>query len=297
MKVSAGPPSLVDGKPPTWASGCGRDRRGVFAEFSLTAVRQRLRWIPPGRFRMGSPENEAGRFDNEEPRHVVVIGEGFWLFDTPCTQALWEAVMGENPSRFRSASRPVESVTFDAVQEFLSRINRMVPGLELALPTEAQWEYACRAGTSKATYAGNLRILGWNNAPVLDAIAWYGGNSGVGFELEDGWNSELWREQQYPHQRAGTHPVGLKAPNAWGLYDMLGNVWEWCEDRWHGSYLDAPSDGSAWLEPGQRPTARVVRGGSWFDGSARNARSASRYFGSPDYSHAALGFRCARFQP
>jgi formylglycine-generating enzyme required for sulfatase activity len=242
---------------------------------------------------MGSPENEAGRFDNEGPRHQVKIDKGFWLFDTPCTQALWEAVMGENPSRFRSASRPAENVSFDAVLAFLSQINRMVGGLELVLPSEAQWEYACRAGTGTATYAGNLRIVGWNDVPVLDAIAWYGGNSGVDFELDNGWDSTLWREKQYPHQRAGTHPVGLKAPNAWGLYDMLGNVWEWCADPWHQSYLGAPADGSVWSEPGERASARVIRGGSWFD-DARNVRAASRYFEPPAYSHAVLGFRACQ---
>jgi formylglycine-generating enzyme required for sulfatase activity len=133
---------------PAWASAMGRDRFGLYADLSIAAKRtgdvvQRVRWIPPGRFRMGSPAGEEGRYDDEEPRHEVTIREGYWLFDTPCTQALWEAVMGGNPSEFKSPTRPVESVSF---------------------------------------------VVGEYNAPVLDAIAWYGGNSGVGFELDNGYD-------------------------------------------------------------------------------------------------------------
>ncbi len=293
MKGDVALVAWLDRERPRWASGWGRDRLGVFAEFSLQAVTQRLRLIRPGQFWMGSPENEAGRWHNEWPRHRVVIGTGFWLFDTPCTQALWEAVMGDNPSRFRSPTRPVENVSFQEVTEFLARINDMVPTLGLVLPSEAQWEYACRAGTIRATYAGAVRYLGQSNAPALDAIAWYGGNSGVGFELDNGQDSTLWLHKQYPHERAGTHPVGLKQPNRWGLYDMLGNVGEWCADHYHGWYVDAPSDGSAWLDSKDGDAERVTRGGSWnFDAS--NVRAASRWGEPPEYRHAVLGFRCAR---
>jgi len=284
---------LVDGEPPEWASGWGHDRFGVYVAFAIGAVTQRLRWIPPGRFLMGSPEGEEGRYDDEGPRHEVTIAAGFWLFDTPCTQALWEAVMGDNPSRFPSPTRPVEQVSFEDVQAFLDKLNARVPGLDLALPSEAQWEYACRAGTETATWAGNLQIIGENNAPVLDPIAWYGGNSGVGFELENGFDSSDWREKQYSHTRAGTRPVGLKAANPWGLYDMLGNVWEWCADYWHDDYADAPTDGSAWIETGAAD--RVIRGGSWL-GGARVVRAAYRDRDAPADRFDALGFRCARVQ-
>jgi formylglycine-generating enzyme required for sulfatase activity len=193
---------LVDGCPPDWASEWGEDRFGVFVAFTLGDVNQRLRWIPPGRFLMGSPEEETrglARGDDaragleaEHPRHEVFITKGFWLFDTPCTQALWQAVMGDNPSRFRSPDRPVEQVSWDDVQIFLGRINERIPGLDLVLPTEAQWEHACRARTETALYTGDIEILGERNAPALDPIAWYGGNSGVDFELAEGYDSSGW---------------------------------------------------------------------------------------------------------
>jgi len=233
----------------------------------------------------------------------IALSHGYWLFDTPCTQALWEAVMGNNPSRFRGPTRPVESVSFEDAQEFLKRSAELMRELDVDLganarwdlPSEAQWEYACRAGTDTATYAGEMRILGANNAPVLDAIAWYSGNSGVGFELDDGYDSSDWPEKQHDHDRAGTRPVGLKAPNAWGLYDMLGNVWEWCADHWHDSYDGAPADGSAWVDSARGAAFRVVHGGSWVR-SPRSVRAAYRSVGDPADRVDALGFRCARVQ-
>jgi formylglycine-generating enzyme required for sulfatase activity len=290
---------------PEWARAIGRDRFGLWTEIEVTPerptpagrpVRQRLRWIPPGRFLMGSPEDEPGRHDWEGPQHEVTLASGFWLFDTPCTQALWQAVMGENPSRFQSPARPVDSVCWDNVQKFLVRINERVPGLELRLPSEAQWEYACRVGTTTALYTGGIDIVGENNAPALDPIAWYGGNSGVNFELENGYDMSEWLEKQYDHKRAGTHLVRRKAPNAWSLYDMLGNVWEWCADHWHDSYQGAPADGTAWLDANPDPGAyRVIRGGSWID-HARYARSAYRQGTEPGNRNDNLGFRCARVQ-
>jgi formylglycine-generating enzyme required for sulfatase activity len=241
---------------------------------------------------MGSPEGEAGRDKDEGPQHEVRISQGFWLFDTPCTQELWKAVMGNNPSRFQSPDRPVEQVSWEDVQEFVQRIDERVPGLGLVLPTEAQWEYACRAGTQTATYMGDLEILGDNNAPLLDAIAWYGGNSGVGFELDNGSDSSDWPEKQYPHERAGTRPVGLKKPNAWSLYDMLGNVLEWCADGWRRYELKSVTDPVGPIKPGAE---RVLRGGAW-DFDARYVRSASRHAFDPGYRYEGIGFRCARVQ-
>ncbi len=284
---------------PPWATDIGQDQYGPWVTITVPAIEkgrspavQRLRWIPPGRFLMGSPKGEAGRFRHEGPQHEVRIACGFWLFDTPCRQALWQAVTGDNPSEFRTANRPVENVSWRDVQEFLRRIGDRVPGLGLVLPTEAQWEYACRAGTGTATYAGDLEILGYHNAPVLDAIAWYGGNSGAGFELDNGEDSSDWEEKQYPHQRAGTRPVGLKAPNGWGLYDMLGNVWEWCADGKRTYQSETVADPVGPARPG---ASRVLRGGNWAD-CARDLRSASRYALTQNSLHGGIGFRCARVQ-
>jgi len=287
---------------PGWADQWGTDRHGRWVSFTVTGrdgkpVIQRMRWIPPGDFLMGSPDTEAGRFD-EGPQTPVKIEAGFWLFDTPCTQALWQAVMGNNPSYFQSPDRPVDTVSFDQVRDFLRDLNRLRPGLALSLPSEARWEYACRAGNPDATYAGNLTILGDNNAPALDPIAWYGGNSGRDFELPNGINTSGWKDKQYPDTRAGTHPVGRKAPNRWGLYDMLGNVWEWCEDVWNDTHDGAAPDGAARQAPAGAPAGgadRVVRGGSWVD-DARNVRAACRNHVGPARRDNDAGFRPARVQ-
>jgi formylglycine-generating enzyme required for sulfatase activity len=269
---------------PPWARAVGRDRFGLWAELRVAdGVVQRLRWIPPGRFLMGSPQNEAGR-DTDEIQHEETIERGFWMFDTPCTQAVWEAVMGGNPSRFRSPTRPVEQVTWHDCKDFLARLNGRLEGLELSLPSEAQWEYACRAGTTTATYVGDLKILGLYHAPVLDGIAWYGGNCGVGFDLAEGVDTSGWREKQYDFGRGGTRPVGQKRPNDRGLYDMLGNVWEWCADAYR-SYRG-----------GQEPASadRVLRGGSWVS-YARYVRAAYRHSSEPGSRDGFVGFRCAEF--
>ena len=265
---------LADGNPPRWASSWGEDRRGVWAGFSMGGVTQRMRWIRHGTFKMGSPKTEAGRYPWEGPEHDVTIAKDYWLADTPCTQALWQVIMGENPSQFQTPDRPVEQVSFDDVQSFLETANERLDGLTLHLPSEAQWEYACRAGTETATFAGDLEILGDANAPVLDPIAWYGGNSGVGFELSDGVELDHLSDRQYSDSPSGTHPFCQRRPNPWGLEDMLGNVNEWCADTWHDSYEGAPTDGSPWID--EQSTIRVVRGGSWFN-DARYVRSACRF--------------------
>jgi formylglycine-generating enzyme required for sulfatase activity len=273
---------------PAWAADIGRDCYGLWADLRIgDRVTQRLRWIPPGRFLMGSPEGEAGRFNNEGPLHEVIMERGFWMFDTPCTQALWEAVMKNNPSHFRSPARPVEQVSWDDCQQFVTRLNAELKGLKLSLPSEAEWEYACRAGTTTATHAGDLKILGRNNAPLLDGIAWYGGNCGVGFDLREGFNTSAWREKQYTFEHGGTRPVGLKRPNDWGLYDMLGNVWEWCADTYR------PYDGGE--TEGAASADRVLRGGSW-DSLAGEVRTADRGRLDPGYRYGDVGFRCAEFR-
>jgi formylglycine-generating enzyme required for sulfatase activity len=279
---------LAQGLPPAWASEWGDDRYGPWCSFRIKDVRQRLRWIPPGRFLMGSPPGEPGRWDWEHSPRTERIADGFWLFDTPCTQALWEAVMGENPSYFRSSTRPVEQVSWNDCQRFVQKLNALLDGLALALPSEAQWEYACRAGTRTATYAGDLTIVAESNAPVLDGIAWYSGNCGVDFELDEGYDISDWREKQYDRAKGGTHPVGGKAPNGWGLYDMLGNVWEWCQD-------ESGDEGSAEGGRSRASARRVIRGGSW-GGDARVVRAACRDASVPGNRVSNLGFRCGEFR-
>ncbi len=279
---------LVDGRPPSWAWGWGKDRFGVFTEIRVGKAVQTLRWIPPGSFTMGSPETEAGRWEYEGPRHWVELTQGFWLADTACTQAFWIEVMGQNPSKFPSPGRPVDNVSWQDCQEFCGKLRQRLPGFDAGLPTEAQWEYACRAGTHTATWLGELEILGSNNAPLLDEIAWYGGNSGLGFELENGENSSGWPEKQYPHDRAGTREAGLKVPNPWGLSDMLGNVWEWCEDTWDG---ESGYPGGDRVDPVLKGgSSRVLRGGSW-ESHARSVRAASRHWRPPGSRDSYLGFR------
>ena len=284
---------------PDWASKMGRDPFGLFVDATIPARKKsmfevpfRMRWIPPGRFQMGSPKDEAGRYD-DETSHLVTLTEGFWLAETPCTQAMWTAVVDKNPSRFVSPDRPVERVSYEAAQSFLQQFNRLAPGLALTLPTEAQWEYACRAGTETATYAGELVIEGLANAPVLDAIAWYRGNSGVDFELEQGVDSSDWKEKQYAHEQAGTRNVRTRAPNPWGLFDMLGNVYEWCED-WYSEYPDGAQQDPTGPATGDE---RVIRGGSWGDSRAVSAvRRYRRRELVPSGANRLLGFRFARGQ-
>lgn len=287
--MSGGQHPLADGLPESWAVEWGEDRYGSFMSFAVGNVLQRMRWVPEGKFLMGSPNEETGRYGDEGPQHQVHFRQGFWLADTPCTQALWQVVTGENPSKFKSPGRPVERVSWNDCRAFVDRLNIILPGLEVRLPTEAEWEYACRACSPCATWLGEVPILGENNAPRLDTIAWYGGNSGHGFELAKGRDSSGWSEKQYPHIRAGTRPVGRKLPNPFGLYDMLGNVDEWCED-WFGQY-DLFSAGVR--TPPLSGTDRVVRGGS-YSGLARFIRAAGRCSCPPDNQHASIGLRLAR---
>ena len=266
---------LQFGLPPSWASGWGQDEVGVFAELTVEHVSQKLRWIPAGSFMMGSPEEEQGRFSNEAPQHKVTIGSGFWLFDTPVTQALWFAVMGTTPSYFQGAERPVEQISWLDAKDFIDKLNSRIPDLGLRFPSEAEWEYACRAGTEGLNYAESLENeMEGEGTESLGQIAWYARNS----------------DDQ-------THSVAQKEPNNFGLYDMLGNVWEWCEDEWHSNYEGAPNDGAAWLRQPSYPDAegrglRVIRGGSWGAG-ARVVRSAFRGRVEPSFRGDYLGFRCA----
>ena len=245
---------LRDGLPEPWAVEWGRDRFGVFTAFAVGDVVQRLRWVPAGTFAMGSPGDEEGRWGDEGPQHYVELTQGYWLAEAPCTQALWVAVMGEKPSRFKGDLLPVDSVSWEDCQRFLGRLDSFIPGLGARLPTEAEWERACRAGTEEPRYG------------ALDEVAWYGANSG-----------------------SQTHPAATKAPNDLGLYDMLGNAWEWCED-WFGPYTAGPATDPRGPEAGSH---RVLRGGSWCD-DARSVRAACRYMSVPANRFDFAGLRLAR---
>ncbi len=230
--------------PPVCAFAWGDDRYGLWIDVVIGGPVQRFRWIEPGEFVMGSPDAEQDRDAIEGPQHLVRLTEGFWLADTACSQAVWETVMGSNPSSFKDdPQNPVEQVSWDDVDEFLHKVGELLPGVEAALPTEAEWEYACRAGAEMA--------FNWGEG-ITPAQANYNGK----FTYADG--------RPTGEFRAKTVPVKSFAPNAWGLCQMHGNVWEWCADGMR------PYDGEAQDNPrGETGAAvdaqRVVRGGSWLD--------------------------------
>ena len=210
-------------------------------------------WIPAGQFQMGSTSSDSE--ENERPVTRAGISRGFWLGKFEVTQAEWQAVMGANPSRFSTCELcPVEAVSWYDVHDFIERLNERAGANAYRLPTEAEWEYAARAGSTRERYGD------------LDAISWHIGNS-----------------------QERTHPVGQKLPNAWGLYDVLGNVWEWVAD-WYGDY-----PGGFVTEPrGPRSGLnRIIRGGGW-GASSNYQRAAARIAEDPSHRSEYQGFRLAR---
>jgi len=242
--------------------------------------------IPAGTFRMGNITNHPDGWDNEKPVQEVTITRPFLMSRTEVTQEQYEAVMGSNPSWFKGADRPVERVNWYEAVEFCNELSRQ-EGLDpcysgigtsivcdftangYRLPTEAEWEYACRAGTETDFYTGNMSHSGVSPLdPALDRAGWYGGNSG-----------------------STTHPVGEKKPNAFGLYDMHGNVWEWCWDRWDNNYYaSSPAEDPRGPASG---SFRVLRGGGWFS-IARSCRSAYRSYNNPYFRNYYNGVRLVR---
>ncbi|NCR34941.1 MAG: SUMF1/EgtB/PvdO family nonheme iron enzyme [Microcystis aeruginosa S11-01] len=227
-----------------------------FTEKLANGIRLEMVSLPAGKFLMGSSES-----NDEKPQHQVKVNS-FAIGKYPITQAQYQAVMGNNPSQFKNnPQNPVECVSWNDAKAFCQKLSQ-ITGKTYRLPTEAEWEYACRAGTTTRYYFGD-------DANQLGDYAWYDGNSG-----------------------GKTHPVGQKKPNGWGLYDMSGNVWEWCEDDWHDSYAGAPDDGSAWLDNDNRSQSlKCLRGGSWyFNPNLCRSAYRSNHF-RRDFSVNSLGFR------
>lgn len=223
--------------------------------FTSPSTGMEFRWIPEGEFMMGS-EEEA----KEEPIHKVKIKKPFYLGKYPVTQKQWETIMGSNPSIFEGENLPVQGVSWRDTQAFIDKLNEKEHTYKYRLPSEAEWEYACRAGT-------DTRFSFGDDESKLNEYGWCKENS----------DNRI-------------HPIGQRKPNSWGLYDMHGNVWEWVQDKYHDNYKGAPSDGSAWEEGGN--CKRVRRGGGW-SGNNR-CRSASRYDDEPDVHYDILGFRVLR---
>ena len=222
--------------------------------------------IPAGTFLMGSPEDEPDRSDDEGPQHDVRVSS-FFMGRYPVTQAQWRFVAGLtqvnreldlDPSNFKGDDHPVEQVSWDDAVEFCDQLAKQT-GRPYRLPTEAEWEYACRAGTQAPFYFGKT---------ITTELANYNGNS-----TYNGGSKGEYRETTIPVDHFGI-------ANAFGLCDMHGNVREWCQDHWHDNYEGAPTDGSAWLSEDEN-APRMVRGGSWY-GDPRSCRSAYRSYLTPD---------------
>jgi formylglycine-generating enzyme required for sulfatase activity len=232
--------------------------------------------IPAGQFLMGSPEDEPERSAAEDPQHEVTL-DAFFLAQTPITQAQWRAAalwqkverdLNPDPSNFKGANRPVEQVSWFDALEFCRRLSQRT-GRTYTLPSEAQWEYACRAESTTPFHFGGI---------LTPDLANFNGTFPYGSDLKGTF-------------RAQTTDVTSFPSNDWGLQDMHGNVWEWCEDHWHGNYDFAPEDGQPWLIPAAGPDeGRLLRGGSW-DFKPSNCRSASRGQNRPDFVAVGIGFR------
>jgi formylglycine-generating enzyme required for sulfatase activity len=245
------------------------DRYGLYADLGVANASQRFRWLEPGEFLMGSPYDELGRY-LDETQHHVTLTQGFWLADTAVTQAFWQAVMGDNPSRFKdNPDNPVEQVSWQDAQAFIHKLNGLFPHLQACLPSEAQWEYACRAGTTTAfSFGSNITTEQVN------------------------YNGEIpYANGEKEIYRGKTVPVKSLPPNPWGLYEMHGNVREWCADAWQEPMTAEPVIDPLSTE-GDAVALRVVRGGSWsLNGGF--VRSAFRLRGRPVNRNYGIGLRLA----
>ena len=267
------PPKALPKKPP----GSPSTNQPASESVLTNSIGMNFVLIPTGSFTMGSrttPKEIVDRFGGEEewyklekPQHSVKIVRPFYLQATPVTQGQWQQVMEDNPSNFKACGEecPVENVSWNDAQQFLNKLNQVEKIKDYRLPSEAEWEYASRAGSDSEFFFGD-------DHKRLGEFAWYSENS-----------------------ESKTHPVGGRKPNSWGLYDMHGNVWEWVEDDWHDSYKRAPDDGRAWIDK-PRGSVRVIRGGGWRS-VARGCRSARRVKHGQDSRVNVVGFRLSRPVP
>ena len=262
-----------------------------FIEDLGNGIQLEMVMIPSGSFMMGSPETEEGSNNNERPQHQVTI-KAFCLGKYQVTQAQWRAVaafpqvnreLKPEPSNFKGDGstsltnhRPVESVSWEDAVEFCDRLSRHTKR-QYRLPSEAEWEYACRAGTTTPFHFGKT---------ITTDLANYQGTDNEKYK----WSGSYGQGPKGVYKEETTEVGSFGVANNFGLYDMHGNVWEWCQDDWHSNYEGAPIDGSAWLDSEENSNTKLLRGGSWFY-IPSNCRSAYRDFSNLDDSFNAIGFR------
>ena len=256
-----------------------QDNSGIYSELPEDlgkGVTLEMAAIPGGTFMMGSPETEEGSNDDERPQHQVIVPP-FFMGKYPITQLQWRTVVAlpqikqplhPNPSRFKGDNHPVEQVSWKDAVEFCDRLSRHTKR-QYRLPSEAEWEYACRAGTTTPFHFGEM---------ITTDLANYDGNFTYGDGIKGVYRKET------------TEVGSFGVANNFGLYDMHGNVYEWCQDHWHNNYEGAPTDGSAWLSNKKDSNRRLLRGGSW-DCYPVHCRSAFRTFHNLDFNYDTIGFR------
>lgn len=257
--------------PAPWAVDWGEDKYGLWMSFVLKNNLQTLRWIRPGTFLMGAAKKEKGQrlWLGRETQHEVTLTKGFWLADTAVTQKMWFSVMQTSPSGFAGDKNPVERISWRDAQIFIQRLNREIPSFSARLPTEAEWEYACRAGTTSPFSFG---------PDISSEQVNYNGNF-------------PYLSKEKGRYRKSTIAVQSFPCNDWGLYEMHGNVWEWCQDYWRPDVKGAPvTDPITDSQSPQKGVYRIARGGSWAS-DACFVRSACRDRYPEDYYFGSIGMR------